>query len=215
MSPNGGRPGDVVIFVDPLTGRPTTAPRPAPSLDDGSAEGPPPEQTDGNPGARRIRVIPVTSATSGGGSGPGDAQAEAMNRFAPTPSSAPPPSRRLTASRPAWIHGGRDWTIYVECRATDLVLYPSQRTFTIAQAISPSAGNPLTKAIQQMIDRRQSSRRRDEPPYHPQICLLVRPEHIRTFLTVYPALEALPAPKVRRNLDPDDDVISIVTGAVP
>jgi len=137
-----------------------------------------------------------------------------MNRFAPTPTYAPPP-RRLTAPRPAWVHGGRDWTIYVECRATDLVLYPSQRTFPIAEAISPPAGNPLIKAIQQMIDRRQSSRRRDEPPYHPQVCLLVRPEHIRTFLTVYPALEALPVPKTRRNLDADDDVISIVTGAVP
>jgi hypothetical protein len=45
--------------------------------------------------------------------------------------------------------------------------------------------------------------------------LLVRAEHIRTFLTVYPALEALPVPKTRRNLDADDDVIGIVTGAVP
>ncbi len=214
MPPNGGRSGDTVIFVDPLTGKPTTAPRPAPSPDDGSAEGPPPEQNDGNSAARGVRVIPITSAATRGSSGPGDQQAEAMNRFAPTPTYAPPP-RRLTAPRPAWVHGGRDWTIYVECRAADLVLYPSQRTFTIAQAISPPAGNPLIKAIQQMIDRRQSSRRRDEPPYHPQICLLVRPEHIRTFLTVYPALEALPVPKTRRNLDADDDVISIVTGAVP
>ncbi len=214
MPPNGGRSGDVVIFVDPLTGKPTTAPRPAPSPGDASGEGSPPEQNDGNPGARRVRVIPVTGAATGGGSGPGDAQAEAMNRFAPTPTYAPPP-RRLTAPRPAWVHGGRDWTIYVECRAAALVLYPSQRAFTIAEAISPPAGNPLLKAIQQMIDRRQSSRRRDEPPYHPQICLLVRPEHIRTFLTVYPALEALPVPKTRRNLDADDDVISIVTGAVP
>ncbi len=214
MPPNGGRSGDVVIFVDPLTGKPTNAPRPAPSPDDASAEGPPPEQNDGNPGARRVRMIPATSAATGGGSTPSDPQAEAMNRFAPTPTYAPPP-RRLTAPRPAWVHGGRDWTIYVECRAAALVLYPSQRAFTIAEAISPPAGNPLIKAIQQMIDRRQSSRRRDEPPYHPQICLLVRPDHIRTFLTVYPALEALPVPKTRRNLDADDDVISIVTGAVP
>jgi hypothetical protein len=95
------------------------------------------------------------------------------------------------------------------------MLYPSQRTFTLAQATSDAPGNPLIKAIQQMVERRQSSRRPGEPPYHPQLCLLVRPEHIRTFLTVYPALEALPVPKTRRNLDADDDVISIVTGAVP
>jgi hypothetical protein len=95
------------------------------------------------------------------------------------------------------------------------MLYPSQRTFTLAQAMSDAAGNPLIKAIQQMIERRQSSRRPNEPLYHPQLCLLVRPEYIRTFLTVYPALEALPVPKTRRNLDADDDVIGIVTGAVP
>ena len=138
-----------------------------------------------------------------------------MNRLAPPPPSFAPPPRRLAAPHPAWVHGGRDWTIYVECRATDVVLYPSQRTFPLAQAISAPAGNPLIQAIQKMIDRRQSSRRPGEPPYHPQVCLLVRPEHIRTFLNVYPALEALPVPKTRRNLDADDDVISIVTGAVP
>ncbi len=214
MQTGGGRSSDVVVYVDPLTGKPTTAPRPTPSPEDGSAEGPPSEQSDGKPGQRRIRVVPVTSAASGASSAPPDAQAEAMNRFAPTPSYAPPP-RRLTAPRPAWVHGGRDWTVYIECRAGDLVLYPSQRTFTLAQAISAPADNPLIKAIQQMIDRRQSSRRPGEPPYHAQVCLLVRPEHIRTFLTVYPALEALPVPKMRRNLDADDDVISIVTGAVP
>jgi hypothetical protein len=214
MPANGSRSSDVVIFVDPVTGQPTNAPPPTPPSDDASAEAPPPEEAEGKPGARRVRVVPVTSAAGRGGTATGDAQAEAMNRFAPTPSYAPPP-RRLTAPRPVWVHGGRDWTIYVECRARDVVLYPSQKTFTLAQAVSPTAANPLIKAIQQMIDRRQSSRRRDEPPYHPQVCLLVRPEHIRTFLTVYPALEALPVPKMRRNLDADDDVISIVTGAVP
>jgi len=32
---------------------------------------------------------------------------------------------------------------------------------------------------------------------------------------VYPALETLPVPRTRRNLDPDDDVAAIVTGANP
>jgi hypothetical protein len=214
MPANGGRSSDVVIFVDPVTGQPTNAPRPTPSPDDASAESPPPEESEGKPGTRRIRVIPATSAASGGGAASGDAQAEAMNRFAPTPSYAPPP-RRLTASRPVWIHGGRDWTIYVECRAGAVVLYPSQQTFTVAQASSDAPNNPLIKAIQQMIDRRQSSRRPGEPPYHCQVCWLVRPEHVITYLKAYPVLEALPVPKMRRNLDADDDVIGIVTGAVP
>ena len=214
MPANGGRSSDVVIFVDPITGQPTTAPRPAPSPDDGSAESPPAQDGNGNRGPPRIRVVQVNNAANGGDYASGDEQSAAMNRYSPAPSLAPPP-RRLAAPRAAWVHGGRDWTIFVECRAGDLVLYPSQQTFTLAQATSDSPGNPLVKAIQQMIDRRQSSRRADEPPYHPQVCLLVRPEHVRTFLTVYPALAALPVQKSRRNLDADDDVISIVTGAVP
>jgi len=214
MPANGGSSADVVIYVDPLTGKPTTAPRPTPPPDDGSAEAPPQDETDSNQGGRRIRVVPVTSAGNSGGSASADNESAAMERFAPTPSPAPPP-RRPVAQRPAWVHGGRDWTIYLECRANDLVLYPSQRVFTLAQATSNPSGNPLVIAIQQMIDRRQSSRRPGEPPYHPQVCLLVRPEHFRTYLTVYPALDALPVPKMHRNLDADDDVIGIVTGAVP
>jgi hypothetical protein len=215
MPANGGRSSEVVIFVDPLTGKPTTAPHPAAPPNGGPAEGPPPEENDGKQRTPRIRVVPANSASNGDGYAAGDKESSAMNRLAPPPPSFAPPPRRLAAPHPAWVHGGRDWTIYVECRATDVVLYPSQRTFPLAQAISAPAGNPLIQAIQKMIDRRQSSRRPGEPPYHPQVCLLVRPEHIRTFLNVYPALEALPVPKTRRNLDADDDVISIVTGAVP
>jgi len=206
-----GRSSDAVIFIDPLTGKPTPPPRTASPPSSASAEEQPPEGPDGNRGQPRVRVV---LGNGNGGGESGDSQSAAMNRFAPTPSFAPP-QRRLAAPRPAWVHGGRDWTIYLECRAGDLMLYPSQRTFTVAQAMSDPAGNPLIKAIHQMIERRQSSRRPGEPPYHPQLCLLVRPEHIRTFLTVYPALEVLPVPKTRRNLDADDDVIGIVTGAVP
>lgn len=105
--------------------------------------------------------------------------------------------------------------IYVECRANALVLYPSQRQFPLDQAASDKAGNPLVTAIEQMILRRQSARRPNEPPYRPQLCLLVRPENVRAFLRAYRALEALSVPITRRNLDPDDDVYSIVTGSNP
>jgi hypothetical protein len=214
MPANGSRSADVVIYVDPLTGKPTAAPRPAPSPDNETTERPSSEESDNNQRTPRLRVVPVTNASNGDSYAPGGNESSMRDRLAPPPVFTPP-LRRLTAPRPAWVHGGRDWTIYVECRASEVVLYPSQQTFSLAQAISAPADNPLIKAIQQMIVRRQSSRRPGEPPYHPQVCLLVRPEHIRTFLTVYPALEALPVPKTRRNLDADDDVISIVTGAVP
>jgi vacuolar-type H+-ATPase subunit B/Vma2 len=95
------------------------------------------------------------------------------------------------------------------------VLYPSQRSFPIDQAASEATGNLLVKAIQQMIQRRQSARRADEPPYRVQLCMLVRQENARTFLRAYRALEALSVPVVRRNLDSDDDVFAIVTGSQP
>lgn len=156
----------------------------------------------------------VVVGNGGQGGEPADPQSQAMNRFAPTPSVAPP-RHRPVVTKPGWVHGGRDWTIYLECREEGVVLYPMERMFSLAEATREPSSNTLIKTIQQMIDRRQSARRPDEPPYHPSLCLLVRPEHIRTYLSVSSALQALPTPKTRRNLDDDDDLIGIVTGSVP
>ena len=51
-----------------------------------------------------------------------------------------------------------------------------------------------------------------EPPFRPQVHFLVRPENLRTYHLAFPALDALPVPKVRQNLQPEDDVAAIVTG---
>src|SRR6185437_13577660 len=114
-----------------------------------------------------------------------------------------------------WVHGGRDWTIYIECRADAVVLYPSEKSFPLAQAAGEASINPLVAEIRKMIARRQSGLRPGDPPFYPQIRLLVRSENVRTFLMVYPALEALPVPKTRQNLDPDDDILDIVQGVNP
>jgi hypothetical protein len=169
----------------------------------------PPEEAEYQGAPRKRRLV------NGGGSGPGEADdsGAAGNRFAPP--SVPRPRKAPAALRPAQLHGGRDWTIYVECRADAVVLYPSEKSFTLAQASSEASVNPLVTAIQQMIARRQSGRRPGDPPYYPQVRLLVRSASVRTFLMVYPALEALPVPKLRQNLDMDDDVRDIVQGANP
>jgi hypothetical protein len=207
LSGGGGSSNDRVIYLDPLTLKPTTPPPFAPR----AAEEQPPEQAAGNRGPPRTRVI----VGNGGGEGePGDPQTQPRDRFAP-PLPAPKSPRRPVVPRSAWVHGGRDWTIYLECRSEAVVLYPSERTFALADALRASADNLLIKEIQKMIDRRQSARRPGEAPYHPQLCLLVRPEHIRTYLTLYSALEALPIPKTRRNIDADDDVVGIITGSIP
>jgi hypothetical protein len=169
-------------------------------------EDPPPEDTP--PDNPRRKAL----AQGGLGGGSGDSSG-AAGHFA-TPSYQKPKPRKSAGLRPAWVHGGRDWAIYVECLPDSVKLYPSEKTFPLA-ALREGASNPLVTAIRQMIDRRQAARRPGEPPYYPQVRLLVRPENVRTFLMVYPALEALPVPKTRQNLDADDDVRDIVTGANP
>ena len=63
-----------------------------------------------------------------------------------------------------------------------------------------------------MIARRQALLRPGEPPYRPEIRFLMRPENLGTFHVAYPALDPLPVPKRRQNLDPDDDVDAITAG---
>jgi hypothetical protein len=138
---------------------------------------------------------------------------EAIGRFAPV---APPlpgrpmPRPRSIPLRPASLHGDRDWRLFVECRADAVVLYPSRQVFPLTALGGP--GNPLEQAVRQLIDRRQALLRPGEPPFRPHVCFLVRPENLRTYHLAFPALEALPVPKSRQNLQPEDDVDALVTG---
>ena len=101
--------------------------------------------------------------------------------------------------------------IFLECRANSIVLYPSRQEFPFS-TLTGGANCPLVQAVAQMIDRRQSSVRPGEPPYRPQIRFLVRPEYLRAFHLAYPLFDSLPAEKVRQNLIPEDDVLSIIAG---
>jgi hypothetical protein len=173
-----------------------------------TAPGTTPGTASGTPAAGPMRLGILPGAAGGGDdSDSGDPLA----RYAPQVPRAPGP-RKPVALRPARLTGDRDYIIYIECRPDCVVLYPSQRTYPLAVLSRSSAsGNPLALAVQQMIDRRQALLPADTPPYRPQVCFLVRPESVRTFHTAYPALDGLPVPKVRQNLDLEDDVLAIVT----
>jgi hypothetical protein len=159
------------------------------------------------PGPARSIALPVKGTGGADGEEP-----DAMSRYAPQVVRAPAPRKPATL-RPARLNGDRDFLIYAECRDDGVVLYPSQRVYPLADLIRGGAlGNPLVQAVQQMIDRRQALVAEGAPPYRPQICFLVHPEGERTYHAAYPALEALPVPKTRRNLVPEDDVLAIVTG---
>jgi hypothetical protein len=110
---------------------------------------------------------------------------------------------------PISLRGDRDWRIFVECRPDAVVLYPSRQSFPLADLGGPD--NPLVRAIVQMIERRQGLVRPGEMPFRPQIHFLVPPENLRTYHLAFPAVDLLPVPKVRQNLQPEDDVTAIVT----
>jgi hypothetical protein len=92
-----------------------------------------------------------------------------------------------------------------------VVLYPSQRTFPLSTLGGNSS--PLVETVRQMIERRQGLVRPGDLPFRPQLRFLVLPANLRTYHLIFPTFEALPIPKSRQNLDPDDDVAAIVAGS--
>jgi hypothetical protein len=174
-------------------GTPDTPPAPAPA-------GPP------------SVAIPRSAPADGGGDEQGGSAGAAAGRFAPQgpPLRARGP-RRTIVLHPARLRGDRDWVVFVECRSNGVVVYPTARSFTLAEVTSPA--NPLLSCLQEMIARRQALVRPGELPYRPHVRFLVRPEHLRTYHTVFPALDALQVPKSRQNLAPEDDVAAIVYGS--
>jgi hypothetical protein len=164
----------------------------------------------GNAGGTPSTTVLGHSGIPGDAGGDGEPP-DAISRAAPRVPGARGP-RKPVALRPARLTGDRDYYIYIECRADAVVLYPAQRVFPLADlSRGGNSGNPLAKAVQQMIDRRQALVPDGTPPYRPQICFLVRTEDMRTYHAAYPALDGLSIPKTRHNLDPDDDVLAIVT----
>lgn len=144
----------------------------------------------------------------GGGSGGG------LARYAPpSPPVAAKPLRRQPTLRPASLHGDRDWVIFVECRSDGVIVYPGARSYTVAEIVSGGTNNPLVTALRQMIDRRQALVRPGEPPYRPQVRFLVRPQDLRTYHQVFPAIDALAVPRTGQSIRPEDDVAVIVAGS--
>jgi hypothetical protein len=156
----------------------------------------------------------VTSTVGSSNGSPGESEAAEPNRgprlTAPTPV-APPKERRQPVLRPARLSGDRDWPIFIECQADAAVVYPSRVTIPVAAVVNDRDGNPLLHTVQNLIDRRQATVRPGEVPYRPQILLLYRLEHLRTYHQVYPALYRLNVPKKAVLMEPEDDVLSVIS----
>jgi hypothetical protein len=109
----------------------------------------------------------------------------------------------------------RDWNIFIECKANQIIIYPGGTQIPAASLANAaiSQEQPLLKAIQQMMDKRRAqlasagTTTKDDPALSPHIRFLVRPDGLRTYFFAYPELGPLQLPMTRENLDPDEDVI--------
>jgi hypothetical protein len=105
--------------------------------------------------------------------------------------------------KPFRLTGNRDWIIPIECTPDGLTL-PSGVKIAAGALATGDGGKTLTKAVQDLIARKQATVRDGEPPYRPQVRFLVHPEGLRVYHTAYPILEPLQVPILRQNVDPDD-----------
>jgi hypothetical protein len=160
--------------------------------------------------ASASRVPRGTSRGGGGGNGGDEVPA------APFAPEAPPlPPRRPVKPvmlRPARVGSDGDYTIFLECRSGEVVIYPSQRHVSIESLNHSQNHNPLLKTVEQMIARRLSTMRPGDPAPRIAIRFLVHADADRTLHCAYPVLESLPVHKARYNLQPEDDVARIISG---
>jgi hypothetical protein len=117
--------------------------------------------------------------------------------------------------RPAVLHGEQEWTIFLECRADGVILYPYRQRFSLAQlraaAVAEGRANPLLSAVLQLIHRRQGGSRTHGPALRTQLRFLVRPDGLRSYHLAFPLLDLLGVPKKRVNLRAEDDVQALIT----
>jgi hypothetical protein len=110
----------------------------------------------------------------------------------------------------------RDWNIFIECSADQVVIYPGESKIPMSSLGGGSRGNqPVLQAVQQMMARRQAvmaSADASKDAASPQIRFLVRPDGLRAYFLAYPELASLQLPMTRENLDANEDVMHHMVG---
>jgi hypothetical protein len=162
--------------------------------------------------------MPVPTAAKGRGSAPGAPPPDSPGETEPAPTGLPNPLARVLGNdpnnkpprpapaRPRPLFGNRDWVINIDCQADSVVLLATgAKIVTTALAPGTTDKNPLREAVERLIARRQATARPGEPPYHPQLRFLVRPDGLRAYYLAYPALEPLRLPMTRENVESHDD----------
>jgi hypothetical protein len=98
--------------------------------------------------------------------------------------------------------GNRDWVIPVECHPDGVVVRGAGQKFPLSSLTANGPGETaLAQSLRQTIARRQATVRPGEPPYRPQVRLLVYPDSLKTYYLTFPALEPLRIPLTRQNVE--------------
>jgi hypothetical protein len=105
--------------------------------------------------------------------------------------------------KPFHLTGNRDWLIPLVC-TPDAIVLPSGVKIAASVVNTSDGAKALTKAVQDIIARKQTTVRDGEPPYRPQIRFLVHSEGLRLYHQAYPILESLQVPILRQNIEPED-----------
>jgi hypothetical protein len=173
----------------------TTRPGSAGSAPPGTADAP----GAGDSGGNENGIAGTQEPGGGGGSGAGRLPIDPRMLAEKTPQPRLPLYTRLT--------GGRDWIITIECLTDGVVLRPLGQRFGAESLRTGADGeNALSRAVREMIERRQASVRSGEMPYRPQIRFLVKPpDGLRSYYAAYPALESLRLTMTRENFVPVDE----------
>ena len=110
----------------------------------------------------------------------------------PSKKPAPPPLSRVL--------GNKDFVIFVDCYDDHVNIFPGGMSFRWNTTNMKTTDSAFSQAVANLIERRQASVRKGEPPYRPVICFRVGPDGRHSYLHVYPLLESLNVPMTRENV---------------
>ena len=98
--------------------------------------------------------------------------------------------------------GSRDWLLTIECRGDGVVFSHGNQKFSLETLSQTTGGeHPLTKAVREVVARRQATVGPGEPPWRPRLRFLVQPDGLPAYYLAYPLLGTLRLPMARENVE--------------
>ena len=169
------------------------------------------ENTENEPKKAPKREYSV-GAVSSGGSG-GDDQPNPFSRVAtPLPTADTGEAQPPRPLRIARLEGEREYTLFVECRASGLVLQPEGIPIPGNELETESGAKRFVDLISKQIDRKNRKNAPGDPPLRGRLKFLVWADGVRWYHASFPLVEGLDIPKVRQNLEPEDNIREILLG---